>query len=192
MIYQFAKGCRLSGNPQVVGECLATIHENQGRLTAPDVVDTARSEESLLHPYFEWDDSAAANEYRLTQARHLIRSVVVVQSLPSPKCSDPVTVRAFIQVNIPQSAEETGGDCDGDADHSDGKDVEILTLSSYEPLSVVVATPSLRRQAVEDILDDIDSLRRKLASIEQFAMLMPTLDEIREIVAEQLTLSMAA
>ena len=48
-----------------------------GTLTAENVVDDARSPESPLHQHFEWNDTAAAEKYRITQARKLISSVHV-------------------------------------------------------------------------------------------------------------------
>jgi len=52
-----------------------------GTLTPASVVDAARSEESPLHQYFEWDDSIAAEAYRQDQARELIRRIRVRVSI---------------------------------------------------------------------------------------------------------------
>jgi len=51
--------------------------ENGGVLRVEDVVDAARPHNSLLHRYFEWNDSVAAEKYRMEQARHLIKIIVV-------------------------------------------------------------------------------------------------------------------
>lgn len=48
---------------------------NGGRLTPDAVVQDAKSAKSPLHDQFEWDDSEAARQWRLQQARDLIRSV---------------------------------------------------------------------------------------------------------------------
>ena len=45
--------------------------------TAEDVVTMAKDENSELHKCFEWDDTVAAEKYRLTQARTLIANLVV-------------------------------------------------------------------------------------------------------------------
>ena len=80
---------------QTIGEALATItKENQGRLTPKDVVDAARSGNHPLHQHFEWDDSAAAEAYRLDQARSVIRVVRVVDDEGSDGTS-----RAFLSIN---------------------------------------------------------------------------------------------
>lgn len=48
-----------------------------GQFTAQDVVDYARPKASPLHKYFEWDDTKAADQYRLDQARRVIQLVVI-------------------------------------------------------------------------------------------------------------------
>jgi hypothetical protein len=54
---------------------------NGGVLRPADVVEFAMNPETVLHGRFEWDDTKAAEQYRLWQARELIR--VVVQTHPA-------------------------------------------------------------------------------------------------------------
>jgi len=49
-----------------------------GELSAEGVLLDARLAQSPLHSFFEWDDSEAAQQYRLAQARLMIRSVAIV------------------------------------------------------------------------------------------------------------------
>jgi len=67
--------------------------EREGRLSPNDVVDDARSPDSPLHDYFEWDDTAAAEKYRKVQARQLIRSVKVEVTVHSV----PLTVVGYVR-----------------------------------------------------------------------------------------------
>jgi len=50
--------------------------ENDGILRPADVVEYARDPQTALHERFEWNDTKAAEQYRLWQARELIRVVV--------------------------------------------------------------------------------------------------------------------
>jgi len=78
-IYKFRKGSRIRGaTAQVVGDELETIKETAGILTAGLVVNAARDPDHRLHSCFEWDDSVAAEEFRKTQARHLINCLITV------------------------------------------------------------------------------------------------------------------
>ena len=53
--------------------------KNGGNATAEAVVDAAKSKGNPLHGEFEWDDPTAAHEYRMTQARSLLRSIQVIR-----------------------------------------------------------------------------------------------------------------
>lgn len=70
---------RLVGDVQIIG---ARIMELRKRIPAKQlphaIVDDARDPASPFHRNFEWDDSVAAHEHRLEQARLLIRSVNIV------------------------------------------------------------------------------------------------------------------
>jgi hypothetical protein len=60
-----------------VGMALIAVGEEHGDLNAEWVVRAARRKDSPLHACFNWDDKAAAHEYRKEQARSLIRSIIV-------------------------------------------------------------------------------------------------------------------
>ena len=60
----------------VIGPVLHSLSE-QGGVTSRDVVDAARSTNSPIHPYFEWNDKVAADQYRLWQAREMLRAIRV-------------------------------------------------------------------------------------------------------------------
>lgn len=65
-------------DPQKIGEALAIIAAGAGGdFTPVAVVDAARDPASPLNPHFEWDDSVAAEKFRLDQAREIVRCVRV-------------------------------------------------------------------------------------------------------------------
>jgi len=50
--------------------------KHDGTLTPRIVVDEARPKNSVLHSEFDWDDTHAAEEWRVEQARRLLRVTV--------------------------------------------------------------------------------------------------------------------
>ena len=56
---------------------ILSILDEQGYLRASELLDVAADPSSPLHSLFEWDDSKAAHEFRLIQARTLIKRVNV-------------------------------------------------------------------------------------------------------------------
>lgn len=81
---------------QVAGEVCGQL-EAEGRLNAETLVEVSRPEDAPLHGEFNWDDEAAAEEWRKHQARHLINSIEIVVETREP-------VRAFYTLERKSSA----------------------------------------------------------------------------------------
>lgn len=63
---------------QSVGELFERLEQSPEGLSPSSVLNASRDENSLLHDEFEWDDTAAAEKYRLGQARFLIQNLTIV------------------------------------------------------------------------------------------------------------------
>lgn len=71
---------------------LEGIRESEGKVTASNVVEYARNHpRSQLHTQFTWDDGDAAEKWRLSEARHVIR--VVLES--GGDAAQPLRVHAY-------------------------------------------------------------------------------------------------
>lgn len=79
---------------QSAGEELDRIYKKHGNLIPSNVVEESRDETSVLHPCFEWNDAAAAEKYRETQAGLILRNITVV----SESVGNEEPVRAFVSV----------------------------------------------------------------------------------------------
>ena len=62
---------------EAVRELAAHLYREHGHLTASMLLDAARDPSSPAHDAFEWDDSTAAEAYRLEQSRRYLRLVKV-------------------------------------------------------------------------------------------------------------------
>lgn len=88
------KGAK-GADPQVIGEALMAISvEGGGHLSPAAVVGAARDRAHALHRHFEWRDQIAAEQYRLDQARTLIRVIRVIDD----QGEDPTPGIAFLSV----------------------------------------------------------------------------------------------
>ena len=74
-------------DPYRVYDELAVLGDN---VKPAEIVEAAKDEESELHKCFEWDDSVAAEKYRLQQARAIIVNLVY-----APKTKEEEPVRCF-------------------------------------------------------------------------------------------------
>lgn len=82
-------------NDALISE-LQRIHDRDGMLVPDAVVNEAADPASPLHEQFTWDDSEAADKWRLTEARTLIRKAKI-KIVKDPDTI--VNVRAYVSVN---------------------------------------------------------------------------------------------
>lgn len=72
---------------------LVKLARERGGLTPRRVISAAKAKTNPLHDYFEWDNSKAAERYRIQQAGALIRAIVFIELADNN--AEPVVVREF-------------------------------------------------------------------------------------------------
>ena len=80
-------------NTDQLAELEMLREEASGQLLPEKIVEFARSANTALHSAFTWDDGAAAERWRLHQARQVVRAAVTL--LPRPD-GGMVPVRAYV------------------------------------------------------------------------------------------------
>ena len=101
MVYEWKYNMPIKA--QIVGEHFEQLEKQQGCLTPKIVLESARSETSVIHGCFEWDDSIAAEKYRENQAGSLIRNLTVKMITSDKEQSEPV--RAYVNIRQSDSSE---------------------------------------------------------------------------------------
>lgn len=152
--YEFAEGARFQSgaaeNAALVGAHLYLLRQQcHGELTPKDVLDDARHDNSPLHSFFEWNDGAAAEAYRLQQARGLIRSVVAIYTRP-----DMPAVRTKMFVHIAESG----------APH-------------YREASHAMSQKKTREMVLQRAWTELKAWRERYKSLREFADLFAVIDE---------------
>jgi hypothetical protein len=103
--YKLREGARVRGSatPDEVAEELERIRSKyDDKLRPTDILRESRPSKAVLRDCFEWDNAVAGHEYRLSQARHLTRSVIVVV------VEDGKTTSAPKYVHVAKSEKEEG------------------------------------------------------------------------------------
>lgn len=95
--FRYAAGFRAPVPAHKVGPELFKLADGRGiaGLQPDEVVKAAESSRSPLHKIFEWDNGRAGHEFRLEQARRLIRHIRVTITYPNQK---PKEVRVFFNL----------------------------------------------------------------------------------------------
>lgn len=76
--YQWKDGFGYKVKASVVGEVVEKIEERDGNITKEAFLDESRPEESPTHSMFEWNDTIAAEKYRLEESRHIINALQII------------------------------------------------------------------------------------------------------------------
>lgn len=76
--YEWGEGYTPKVKADVVGGVLEEIQDECGTITKEEFLERSRPSDAPTHELFEWDDSIAAEQYRLEQARHTIGHLRVV------------------------------------------------------------------------------------------------------------------
>jgi chorismate mutase len=144
--YVAMPGSRISvGLAQAAGQVIDSILRENGSVKPEQLLQVARAKTSPIHNYFTWDDAAAAQKQRLSEAASLIRSVrVVIDGMPAAE--QPV-------VRYLHSVEATNGET-------------RFTGSAYIALPELRSNPEYRRQVLQGALGELNSFKRKYADLD--------------------------
>lgn len=152
--------------PQVIEEEIAETTENKkayikelelirkqhnGLLRPVDVVEFARNENTALHSKFTWDDTKAAHEYRLWQARQLIAITITIETPTVPEH------RTYVSIKEHRRTPDGGY----------RKTVEVLTEEQSRKL--------LLKQA----LDELKDMKRRYSSLIELSEIFTLVDRIQ-------------
>ena len=121
--YRWRDGARIQADAQATGEWLEKLRVTHGGLTAAIVVEAAHKASSPGHALFKWDDKAAAVEYRLEQARRVLRALEVTVE----QCDGHV--RKFVVIN--ESGADTYQDLVMALSHADSR-AQVLARALSE------------------------------------------------------------
>jgi hypothetical protein len=148
-------------NQEILNELQAIALENGGRCSPLDVVKAAEDEQSVLHPYFTWDNDEAAEKFRVIQAGILIRRVkFTLVRYEGTEKEVSLKIRAF------ESIPSNRGD------------------RSYEPIEAIMADEYKKEEHLLSILNAINSYRKKYARYQELDIVWNAVDEVYRKIAK--------
>lgn len=155
MMYRFRDGFSIPGvSAETANDELNRIYKDRAELTGTVLVEESRPKTAPLHNAFEWSDKKAAEQYRLQQARTLIRAVHVISD-DDEKRSDPVFV------HVRSSEQEREG--------------------AYHPVDVVVGRVDLFEQALDELERRVSSALSAVDSLKRAAEASPDADRLARV-----------
>ena len=139
-------------NLAIVKELKRIAKAHGGVLRPLVVVDAARPKRSILHGQFNWDDTSAAEQYRLWQARMLMRVSV---SYVLDGAGNKYPCRVFVSLT-PDREDDTG----------------------YRVTTTVLSDPDQRRQLLDDAKTEMRHFAAKYRHLVELAAVFAAMDEV--------------
>ena len=138
----------------VIEELNLIASMNDGLLDPFRIVDYARDPDTALHSKFTWDDGEAAHQYRLWQARQVIRLELTI----APRSEEtPKEIRAFVSLRTDRKHDGTGG---------------------YRPILSVLSDDGLREQMLLDAKSEMRVFRKKYDTLRELAGVFTAMDAV--------------
>lgn len=121
-------------------------------VTAREVLEDAKDETTPYHDHFDWDDTSAAEQFRLSQARQLIASIVEVKIIRE----EEVPIRVFVNVI-----------------GSDGE-------RAYFPMEYAMARPKLANQVIANALKEVKNWSIRYKEYQELARIREAIGSTEE------------
>ena len=134
-------------NQNVIKEILAI--EKKDELTAESLLEKAKENNSSLHDFFEWDDTAAAEKWRMVQARNVINEVRVIVN--------DTEMYAFESVRINAVTEET-------------------SEREYKPIVEILNNDDYKAQLVNRAMSEIEHWQKRYEQINELSPIFDSID----------------
>ena len=143
---------RFVTNKNIIAELRALSRAHGGILEPDVVVSAARNPKSAMHNSFDWDDTEAAQKWRIEQARKLLRVTV---EYVGGKEGNPI--RVFYSLTTDRRGDETG----------------------YRTTIDIMNDKELYAQLLDDALAELESFRVKYAHIKELRAIFTAIKVIR-------------
>jgi len=126
--------------------------EHGGELQPRAVVDAARAEDSPLHDSFDWNDTSAAEKFRLAQARSLIRAVVTYEELGNKL----IESRVFVSLTSDRDTDGAG----------------------YRLTTNVMSDDVQRQQMLTDAMVEMQRFKEKYRRLTELAKVFAAMEDV--------------
>ncbi len=150
MVYELREGAFLREGltAPLAGAELERIRvDNDGVLSPEAVIEAARSDNTVLHHEFTWDDSRAAVKCRRQEALSLIGKIHV---RIKGKKADPV--RAFVKL-------------------------KNTSTESFQPVAAVLSVPDAREKLLARGAAEIEGWQRRYGALKEFASILDAITD---------------
>ena len=153
MIVRLKHGARVKTDAETIFNAVEASKED-GNISLERLVEQAKPKDAPLHKEFTWSDAKAAQKWRLTEARYLVKAVEIVHENTQP-------TRAWEAVTV--TVEE-------------GTDTPPKTQRVFRSVQEIMADPAQRDELLVQALRDAAAWRKRYAGLQELAQVHAAID----------------
>lgn len=149
MVYEYKVKGLMKASAQIAGEMCEALEQSSIGLSPRTLLEANRETSAPLHDEFEWNDSEAAERFRLNQAATIIRNIVIVRTEQTDKPAP--SVRAFVNVRD-----------------------EVQR--SYVGIVRAMSDDSMRESLMKSAIKDMDSFKNKYQDLQELSSVISAMN----------------
>lgn len=142
---------------ETAGSYMESLNNKHGAVTPELLLDSSRSEDSVMHQCFEWDDTKAAEKYRVKQALGIISNLTCVK-VTGNKDKNPIKTRAF--VNVSSSSMRKKG--------------------IFKPILEAMGDADMRKTVLENAITELNDFKKKYSDLEELCAVFSEIDKLKK------------
>lgn len=170
----------------VAGAVMEQLEREHGCVTKSNFLEASRPEDSPTHKLFEWDDTKAAEKYRLGQSRFYISNLrIVVEEIKAEE--KPISVQSFKPddgKDVPVSVQSFKSE--------DGKDIPVTTRAfvsvsdtqrgraEYVNIERALSDEDMRKNVLRNALLELKEFEGKYSRYKELSSIFDAIDNFEE------------
>lgn len=131
---------KFKADAQKCADEIMEICEELESATPQQILEKARDSNTELHKCFTWDDTEAAEKWRISEARAVVRNLKIIEQ-KLDKQPEPTTIRVFYKTD---------------------------NESGYKPTKLILKKPDEYKTLVERCRSELLAIKQKFNSISEY------------------------
>lgn len=155
--FSWKAGTQFPVEAKVAADTIRSLQKTLGKdaITAKELLDDSRAENAPLHCCFTWDDTVAAEKWRIEEAHKIIRSIeveIIREDKPS------TNTRLFVNVQ-PVAPKKQG---------------------EFVAFEVALGNKNYRQQVLHNALIELRAFQRKYSTYSELASVFKSIDDFAD------------
>lgn len=183
--YSWKGGYSYGVSANVVGGVLNAIEKSKGEVTAKEFLEYSRPADSVTHSMFEWDDSVAAEKFRLYQSGRIINQLAIEIVYTEDTTPQEVSINVIDDKPEIESDKPVATQTQIVSAYVNVKPKSVRAAASFVHTIDALKDSQQRAQVLANARGELTSFKRKYSVYKELAAVIREIDNFLEVDAEE-------